>query len=101
MKIAKDSKPFDYGLHLARLLLADVPNIVVHALGPNAVNQAVKAIAVARLQLLKVGRDCGFRPEFSEVTVGDAGHEVERTAMRMHITELHVNPAITEENQPL
>jgi stage V sporulation protein S len=50
----------------------------VQAIGAGAVNQAIKACAIARGYLLEDGLNVVIIPEFVEVTIGDA----ERTALR-------------------
>lgn len=51
----------------------------VQAIGAGAVNQATKAVAVARAFLALEGYDIICLPEFTKVTIG----ERERTALRM------------------
>lgn len=60
----------------------------VQAMGARAVNQAVKAVAIARKYLAGDGIDVICIPSFVEVTVGDR----ERTAIR-----LVVEPRFSEE----
>jgi stage V sporulation protein S len=50
----------------------------LQVIGPRAVNQAVKAIAIARGYVAASGLDLYFVPEFSSVSVG----EEERTAVQ-------------------
>ena len=59
----------------------------VQAIGAGAVNQAVKAIAIARNYLKQDGLDITCAPMFVEVDVG----EQERTAIRFHV-EAHTVP---------
>ena len=53
----------------------------VQAIGPYAVNQAIKAVAVARRYLAEEGVDVVCIPGFVMVTVG----EEERTAVRLTV----------------
>ncbi len=53
----------------------------VQAIGASAVNQAVKAIAIARTYLEEDGLDLYCQPEFTEVEINGQ----ERTAVRFHI----------------
>ncbi len=53
----------------------------VQAIGAGAVNQAVKAAAIARSYLAQDNLDVVCVPMFSEVTIGDQG----RTALRLVI----------------
>ncbi|HLJ58895.1 MAG TPA: stage V sporulation protein S [bacterium] len=60
----------------------------IHAVGPHAVNQAMKAIAIARGYLLSSGPDVSCVPLFMRVQIDDQ----ERTALRLivGIRDLHV-----------
>jgi len=51
----------------------------VQAIGAGAVNQAVKAVAIARGYLAEDGIDAICIPSFTEVMIGD----LERTAIKM------------------
>lgn len=53
----------------------------VQAIGPHAVNQAVKAVAIARGYLAEDGIDVVCIPAFVEVTIDDQ----ERTAMKLTV----------------
>ena len=53
----------------------------VQAIGAGAVNQAVKAVAIARGYLAEDGIDVICIPSFIEVTIGD----LERTAVRLMV----------------
>ncbi len=56
----------------------------VQAIGASAVNQAVKAIAIARTYLEEDGLDLLCQPAFTEVEINGQ----ERTAVRFHITSI-------------
>ena len=64
----------------------------VQAIGAGAVNQAVKAIAIARGYLKQDGLDISCAPAFVEVDVGGQ----ERTAIRFSV-EAHELPASAPE----
>lgn len=53
----------------------------VQAIGASAVNQAVKAIAIARTYLEEDGLDLWCQPTFTEVEINGQ----ERTAVRFHV----------------
>lgn len=53
----------------------------VHVVGAGALNQAMKAVAIARGYLLASGRDLWCRPEFTEVQISGQT----RTALRLLI----------------
>ena len=56
-------------------------HVEVQAIGAGAVNQALKAAAIARSYLLQEGKDIHLLPAFSNVVIDG----VERTAVRLTI----------------
>lgn len=68
----------------------------VQAIGAGAVNQAVKAIAIARGYLKQDGLDINCAPMFVEVDVGGQ----ERTAIKFNVVAHEVPPSPPEEGQP-
>lgn len=79
-RVSKDTHPRELGATIAAVLFTDVQHLVLSAMGAAAVNQAVKAIAVARWHLNKAGRDCVFVPQFESV-------EDDMTGMRLLVEE--------------
>jgi len=67
----------------------------VQAIGAGAVNQAVKAIAIARGYLKQDGLDISCAPMFVEVNIGDQ----ERTAIKFNVLAHEVPPSPPEEGQ--
>lgn len=65
-------------------ILRENRDVELQAIGAGSVNQAVKAVAVARVFLADDGISIGIVPCFTEVTVG----EESRTAMRFEIVRL-------------
>jgi stage V sporulation protein S len=61
----------------------------LHAIGAGAVNQAVKAVAIARSYLALEGLDLFLVPSFIEVTIGDQT----RTALAFVIESRKLPPA--------
>ena len=59
----------------------------VQAIGASAVNQAVKAIAIARGYLAEDGLDIACVPTFTEVEINGQ----EQTAVRFHIVSFPLN----------
>ena len=57
----------------------------LQAIGPRAVNQAVKAIAIARGYLAASGVDLYFFPEFSNILI----EEQEKTAIHFWVRTRH------------
>jgi len=58
---------------------------VLQVIGPRAVNQAVKAVAIARGYVAASGLDLFFVPEFASVHIGDE----ERTALQFTVRPRH------------
>ena len=59
----------------------------IQVIGPRAVNQAVKAIAIARGYLATSGLDVYFVPSFASIQVGF--DEQERTAIQFSVRTRH------------
>lgn len=80
LKISTKSSPASIAGAIAGMVKDNVP-VKLQAVGAGAVNQAIKAIAIARGFLVPVGIDISCLPTFSEVEInGDM-----RTAIRMTI----------------
>lgn len=69
LKVSGNSRPGAVAGALAAALRRDGV-VELQAVGALAVNQAVKAVAVARQFLLSEGRDLVISPAFSDVDVG-------------------------------
>lgn len=68
----------------------------LQAIGPKAVNQAVKAITIARGYMAPSGVDLVFVPSFVDVKIDDEN----KTAMRMEVkTRLPFSPTKKEEQE--
>jgi stage V sporulation protein S len=61
--------------------------VEIQVIGPRAVNQAVKAIAIARGYLASGGIDAYFVPSFASVSIGEG--EDERTGIRFRVCPRH------------
>jgi stage V sporulation protein S len=62
-------------------LLRENQQAEMQAIGANAVNQAVKAVAIARSYLDEHDLDLTMTPSFTKVQINDKAH----TALRFHI----------------
>jgi stage V sporulation protein S len=62
-------------------LLRETQQAEVQAIGANAVNQAVKAVAIARSYLDEHDLDLTMAPSFTKVQINDQA----QTALRFHI----------------
>ncbi len=67
----------------------------LQVIGPRAVNQAVKAIAIARGYLATSGVDLYFTPGFASVRIGDD----EKTAIHFTVRPRFPLPASEEEGE--
>ncbi|KXS45472.1 MULTISPECIES: stage V sporulation protein S [unclassified Candidatus Frackibacter] len=80
LKIASNSKPKSVAGALAAVLRAE-DKAELQAIGAGAVNQAVKAIAIARGFMAPSGIDLVSVPAFSEVEINGE----ERTAIKFYV----------------
>jgi stage V sporulation protein S len=60
---------------------------VIHAIGPRAVNQAIKAIAIARGYIAASGVDLYFVPSFTNIHIAQLEHD--KTAMCLAVRPRH------------
>ena len=75
-------------------VMREVGRAEVQAIGAGAVNQAIKAIAIARGYLLDEGQDIVCVPSFVDIMIDDA----ERTALRILVLPRTGNAVETDEN---
>ena len=69
-------------------LLRNEGEVEVQAIGPHAVNQAVKAIAITRSYIEADGLDLYTRPSFVKLELQNE----ERTAVRFAVTAINLRP---------
>lgn len=69
----------------------------VQAIGAQAVNQAVKALALARRYLKRDGIGISLMPEFIDITIEDKV----RTAIRFTVTSFAVEASAEETNEDI
>jgi stage V sporulation protein S len=82
MRVSSSSSPISIAQALSSELKKN-SGVEMQAIGAGALNQAVKAIAIARGLLRPCGLDLLFRPEFAEIEKeGQA-----RTALRLVISK--------------
>lgn len=80
LKVAAASNPNSVARAIVGAL-RKAPQVEAHAIGAGAVNQAVKAIAIARRLIERQGRDLIMTPGFIEVEIDGQ----ERTGVRILI----------------
>jgi len=89
IKVSSTSDPTATGGAIANGIRTS-GEVKLQVIGPRAVNQAVKAIAVARGYLAASGVDLYFVPGFTTVRVGEA--QKEKTAIRFLVRPRHGLP---------
>lgn len=80
LRVSGTSRPNSVAGAIAALL-RNAGEVEVQAIGPQAVNQAAKAIAVARNYVADDGLDLTAVPSFVKLELQDE----ERTALRFHV----------------
>lgn len=80
LKISSNSKPKSVAGAIAAVLRSD-ESVEIQAIGAGAVNQAVKAIAIAREYVIANEIEVVCIPTFTKITVG----ELERTAIALRV----------------
>ncbi len=80
LRVSGTSRPNAIAGAIAALLRSQ-GEVDIQAIGPAAVNQAVKALAIARGYLVGDRIDLYTQPEFVKLDV----HEEERTAVRFYV----------------
>ncbi|UCF09708.1 MAG: stage V sporulation protein S [Candidatus Bipolaricaulota bacterium] len=84
LRVSSSSKPSASAGAIANGI-RETGEAILQVIGPRAVNQAVKSIAIARGYVAASGLDLYFVPEFSNVHVG----EEERTAVQFTVRPRH------------
>lgn len=95
LRVSGTSRPNSVAGAIAALLRS-AREVEVQAIGPHAVNQAVKAIAIARSYIEAEGLDLRTVPSFVKLEL----HEEERTAVRFLIEAFELAGGAAEANEP-
>lgn len=80
LKVSAKSRPMSVAGAIANTL-RDGSRVEIQAVGAGALNQAVKAIAIARGYVAPTGKDLICVPAFSDITIEGE----ERTAMKLYV----------------
>lgn len=88
LRVSGSSRPNSVAGAIAALLRS-AGEVEVQAIGPHAVNQAVKAIAISRSYIEAEGLDLHTTPSFVKLEL----HDEERTAVRFLIESFTVAPS--------
>lgn len=92
LKVSSKSSPASVAGAIAGLIKDGNP-VRIQSVGAGAVNQAVKAIAIARGYLMPVGIDISCTPAFAEVVIGGEA----RTAIRFTVDPHVIEPQVLED----
>lgn len=83
LRVSGNSRPNSVAGAIAALLRTE-GEVEVQAIGPHAINQAVKAIAIARSYIEADSIDLTTQPSFVKLEL----HDEERTAVRFSVKAL-------------
>jgi len=86
LRVSGSSRPNSVAGAIAALLRTE-GEVEVQAIGPHAINQAVKAIAIARSYIEADGFDLTTQPSFVKLEL----HDEERTAVRFSVKTLQTS----------
>lgn len=96
LRVSGTSRPNSVAGAIAALLRNE-GEVEVQAIGPHAVNQAVKAIAIARSYIEADGLDLTTRPSFVKLEL----QSEERTAVRFAVTRVELEENSAENSLPI
>lgn len=83
LKVSSKSSPSSVAGAIAGLVKDEVP-VNIQCVGAGAVNQAIKAIAIARGFLIPTGVDISCAPTFSDIEIGGESRTAIRIAVYVH-----------------
>lgn len=83
LKVSSKSSPASVAGAIAGMVKDGVP-VNMQAVGAGAVNQAVKAIAIARGFLIPTGVDISCAPTFADIQIGGESRTAIRIAIYVH-----------------
>lgn len=83
LKVSSKSSPASVAGAIAGMV-KDGVDVNIQCVGAGAVNQAIKAIAIARGFLIPTGVDISCAPTFSDIMIGGASRTAIRIAVYVH-----------------
>lgn len=83
LKVSSKSSPASVAGAIAGLVKDGMP-VNIQCVGAGAVNQAIKAVAIARGFLIPTGIDISCAPTFSDVEIGGESRTAIRIAVYVH-----------------
>lgn len=96
LKVSSKSSPASVAGAIAGMVKDGVP-VNIQSVGAGAVNQAIKAVAIARGFLIPSGYDISCSPTFSDIEIDGQS----RTAIRISILVHQVSPSEATNAQAL
>jgi len=88
LKVSSKSNPNSVAGALAGVIRSNGV-VEIQVVGAGALNQAVKAVAIARSYMAPSGQDLVCRPTFADIEIDGEG----RTAIRLHVETSPPDPA--------
>ncbi len=83
LKVSSKSSPASVAGAIAGMVKDSTP-VNIQCVGAGAVNQAIKAIAIARGFLIPTGLDISCAPTFSDISIGGEMRTAIRIAVYVH-----------------
>ena len=83
LKVSSKSSPASVAGAIAGMVKVGVP-VNIQCVGACAVNQAIKAVAIARGFLIPTGVDISCAPTFSDIEIGGESRTAIRIAVYVH-----------------
>lgn len=83
LKVSSKSSPASVAGAIAGMVKDGVP-VNIQSVGAGAVNQAIKAIAIARGFLIPTGVDISCAPTFADIVIGGESRTAIRIAVYVH-----------------
>jgi len=83
LKVSSKSSPASVAGAIAGMVKDGVP-VNLQSVGAGAVNQAIKAIAIARGFLIPTGIDISCAPTFADIEIGGESRTAMRIAVYVH-----------------
>ena len=83
LKVSSKSSPASVAGAIAGMVKDNVP-VNLQCVGAGAVNQSIKAIAIARVFLIPTGVDISCAPTFSDIEIGGENRTAIKIAVYVH-----------------
>ncbi len=90
LKVSSKSSPASVAGAIAGMVKDGVP-VNLQCVGAGAVNQAIKAIAIARGFLIPTGFDISCAPVFSDILIGGESRTAIRLSVYVHHVSMHAS----------